>query len=135
MTALRGGRALLFALAVVACAEESGDERTAAASEIDICALVSRDEAAATLGSTVRDGHATVANFTQFTCRWEAEDGFGQISVEVRAGDRQRFTEFYEFGGPAQPVAGLGERAEWDDTQGRKASRCSRRTTSSACSR
>jgi hypothetical protein len=106
-----------LSLTCAACLEDEGGDTTQAEA-IDVCALVSREEAAATLGKTVLEGQRSVANFVQFTCAWDAEDDFGEISVEVRAGDPKRFTEFYEYGDPGEPVQGIGDRAEWDPTYG-----------------
>jgi hypothetical protein len=115
------GTAVLCAalLASAACSDgHAGSNGARAPRPIDVCAIVSRDEAAVTVGGTVRNGEPSVANFSEFTCQWQAEDGFGEISVEVRAGDPKRFTEFYEYGDPGEPVEDIGERAEWDDVYG-----------------
>jgi uncharacterized protein DUF3558 len=84
---------------------------------VDPCTIVSREEAAETLGMAVHDGEFTVANFDQGTCRWPSESDFGEISVEVRNGDPARFTEFYE-SDQGEPVEGVGDRAQWFPVQG-----------------
>lgn len=114
---LRTASLCVLALTGAACLESEADETTQAET-IDVCAIVSREEAAATLGKAVLEGEPSVSNLVEFTCDWDSEDDFGEISVEVRAGDPKRFTEFYEYGNRGEPVQGIGDRAEWDDTHG-----------------
>ncbi|HWC30347.1 MAG TPA: hypothetical protein VG845_09725 [Dehalococcoidia bacterium] len=96
---------------------DSPDDAPGEEEAIEICDIVSRDEASEALGRDVLEGEYSVDNFNEATCEWEAEDDFGTISVEVRNGDPERFTEFYEFT-DGEPVQGIGNRAKWDDTQG-----------------
>ena len=46
-----------------------------------------------------------------------AENDLGEISVEVRSGDPDRFTEYDELT-EGEPVDGVGDRAKWDSVQG-----------------
>ena len=84
--------------------------------EINVCELVSKEEAEATLGRPVLDGVPSTADFTEFSCDWNAVDDFGTMTVRVWT-DPARFTEYYELA-EGEPVEGVGNEAKWDDTQG-----------------
>ncbi len=113
---------MLFAISLMSCACGGEEQDDGAGDDVpgivtQACSLVSREEAAETLGLPVLEGVGSVDNFTDSTCQWPSEDDFGEISVEVRSGDPARFTEFYELA-EGESVEGLGDRAKWDGIQG-----------------
>lgn len=119
--------ALLGALSAmgVACSGEqdgsavsgsaSGDSRDSEA--FDVCAVISREEAGAALGVPVVAGKPNVANFTDFECHWESEDGFGHITIDVRTGTLAARTDWFEYA-DGEPIDGIGDRAKWEEIAG-----------------
>jgi hypothetical protein len=119
--------ALLGALSVmsVACSGEqdgsavsgSASDDSSAVEAFDACAIITREEAAAALGAPVAPGESSVANFTDYKCHWESEDGFGHITIDVLTGNLAARTDWFEYA-DGQPIDGIGDRAKWDDIAG-----------------
>lgn len=85
--------------------------RTPGADELNVCNLATSDEVGAALGENVNAGAPT--NFDPFAaCLWTG-DSFNTVTATAFTGDAASIEARYGIGRD-EPVAGLGEAADWD---------------------
>jgi hypothetical protein len=78
----------------------------------DVCSLLTQDEIQEAIGSEVDDGEPTV-NEPFYTCSWFSPEGFDFVTLGVLTGDDESLEFYFELSDDAEPVEGLGERAQF----------------------
>jgi len=85
--------------------DDSGDAR------FDSCELLTADEVSEALGAPVGEGELTDID-PFFDCSWESEE-FDSVSVSVYLASRPEVEAFFDATEDAEPVEGLGDRAQY----------------------
>jgi hypothetical protein len=127
--------AITFALALVACSgddddggsgddggdtpvasqdqgdDDSGDDGGDPVDDLDVCSLITEEEASAALGEPITSTEPE--NFPPlYSCAYDSENGV--ITLTVATGTRAEVEEIYQIGTEGyEEVSGVGEQAHW----------------------